>query len=165
MIITLSINYVVERLASTSFFTIPHFFYNLLMHKSDTNSVSIRWIWISSTSIYDLLLLNVCHFHHHHHLFQGWLVKLLHFSGYRDTRAFILDLASMNLQKRTLSCFAFCGFFSICTSQNIWWLNKKWWIPSLVGRNVLCVNINFSVFQMLIGISLTSWRVLVCTKY
>ena len=43
-----------------------------------------------STSIYDLVLINVCHFHHP---FQ-W--QLFNFGLYRDTRAYILDLASRN---------------------------------------------------------------------
>ena len=38
-----------------------------------------------STSIYDLVLLHVCHFHHHHH------PTFWQFIDYRDTRAFILD--------------------------------------------------------------------------
>ena len=37
-----------------------------------------------STSIYDLMLLYVCHFHHH-------LPTFWQFMDYRDTRAFILD--------------------------------------------------------------------------
>ena len=37
-----------------------------------------------STSIYDVVLLHVCHFHHHHHTFWKFI-------DYRDTRAFILD--------------------------------------------------------------------------
>ena len=40
-----------------------------------------------STSIYDLVLIYVCHFHHHF-LLQLPLVK---FDHYRGTRAFILD--------------------------------------------------------------------------
>ena len=38
-----------------------------------------------STSIYDLVLLHVCHFHHQHH------PTFWKFIDYRDTRAFILD--------------------------------------------------------------------------
>ena len=41
-------------------------------------------IFILSTSIYNLVLLYVCHFHHHHPTF--W-----QFIDYRDTHAFILD--------------------------------------------------------------------------
>ena len=40
-----------------------------------------------STSIYDLVLIYVCHFHHHF-LLQ---LPLLKFDYYRDTRALILD--------------------------------------------------------------------------
>ena len=44
---------------------------------------------ILSTSIYDLVLLDVCRFHHHRQ-------PLVNFEHYRDTRAYMLDLASMN---------------------------------------------------------------------
>ena len=44
-----------------------------------------------STSIYDLVLIYVCHFHHH--FLQ---LPLLNFDYYRDTRAYIWDLALMN---------------------------------------------------------------------
>ena len=51
-----------------------------------------------SASIYDLMLLDVCHFHQLLLLLQ-WLVKLCTLHHYKnpDTRALILDLASMNL--------------------------------------------------------------------
>ena len=43
-----------------------------------------------STSIYDLVLIYVCHFHHHF-LLQLPLLKFDQFDRYRDTRASILD--------------------------------------------------------------------------
>ena len=46
---------------------------------------------IISTSIYDLVLLDVCHFNHHHQLIVTQILRI-----YRDTRAYILDLASRN---------------------------------------------------------------------
>ena len=50
-----------------------------------------------STSIYDLVLIYVCHFHHHyHHLTVTQIIHLIQwslfkFDHYRDTRASILD--------------------------------------------------------------------------
>ena len=55
-----------------------------------------------STSIYDLVLINVCHFHHF--LLLQW--QLFNFEYYRDTRAYILDLASRNFQYCFLSYFS-----------------------------------------------------------
>ena len=51
--------------------------------------------WILSMSIYDLVLVNVCHFHHHF-LIQYWL---LNFELYRDARGYILNLTSTNSKK------------------------------------------------------------------
>ena len=54
-----------------------------------------------STSIYDLVLLNVCHFHHHQHHPTFW-----QFIDYRDTRAYILDLCIQEfLFLKKVSCF------------------------------------------------------------
>ena len=50
---------------------------------------SMKSVNILRTSIYDLVLLNVCHFRHHHIFAQ--IISI-----YRDTRAHILDLASRN---------------------------------------------------------------------
>ena len=44
-----------------------------------------------STSIYDLVLIYVCHFHHHpHHTFWKFML-FCQIMDYRDTRAYILD--------------------------------------------------------------------------
>ena len=61
-------------------------------------SARLHQIWkLLSTSIYDLVLLDVCHFHHHHH--QDHIVAQFSYfqSIYRDTRAYISDSASKNL--------------------------------------------------------------------
>ena len=47
--------------------------------------LSFIHMYFLSTSIYDLVLINVCHFH------QVLLQSLFKFDHYRDTRAFILD--------------------------------------------------------------------------
>ena len=41
--------------------------------------------------MYDLVLLDVCHFHH-----RFLQLPLVNFELYRDTRAYMLDLTSMN---------------------------------------------------------------------
>ena len=51
-----------------------------------------------STSIYDLVLLNVCHFHHHHHHPQGFwkFIEILVLTSWiLHPRIFILPLAAM----------------------------------------------------------------------
>ena len=56
---------------------------------------------ILSTSIYNLRLLDVCRFHRH-------VTVFFNFEHYRNTRAYILDPASMNFDKRQniISCTA-----------------------------------------------------------
>ena len=56
----------------------------------------ITHIFLLSTSIYDLMLLDVCHFH-----CLQW--SLLNFEHYWDTRAYILDPASKNFNKINIS--------------------------------------------------------------
>ena len=60
-----------------------------------------------STSIYNLVLLNVCHFHHHQHHPTFW-----QFIDYRDTRAYILDLCIQE----------FCLFKTTVKTIRIWFL-------------------------------------------
>ena len=50
-----------------------------------TQSTLWKFQGFLSTSIYNLVLINVCHFH------QVLLQSLFKFDHYRDTRAFILD--------------------------------------------------------------------------
>ena len=64
---------------------------------SVTNSqhlkIDLQWNWKLSTSIYDLMLIYVCHFHHHFLLLLLLLLQwsLVKFDHYRDTHAAILD--------------------------------------------------------------------------
>ena len=63
----------------------------LLLKNSIENlrrQIELGWTHILSTRIYNLVLLNDCHFHH--------LVMFLNFWLYRDTHAYILDLTSRN---------------------------------------------------------------------
>ena len=63
-----------------------------------------------STSIYDLVLIYVCHFHHHF-LLQLPLVK---FDHYRDTRASILDPCIQGIYLFNFEAWFWIGSFFHC---------------------------------------------------
>ena len=69
------------------------------------------YVHLLSTSIYDLVLIYVCHFHHH---FQWQLLK---FDHYRDTRAFILDPCIQGI---------FYSIFIVITGM-ILWISSCYW--------------------------------------
>ena len=101
-----------------------HFFFHLVICKQSQRCSDGLWPKLS-TSIYNLLLINVCHFHHP---FQ-W--QLFNFGLYRDTHACILDLASRNFSvNRALMWFHFLPFAWIVKSMNdnfpyLLWLSVK----------------------------------------
>ena len=66
-----------------------------------------------STSIYDLVLIYVCHFHHHF-LLQ---LPLLKFDYYRDTRALILDPCIQGILSNNKYQIGIC--FVLCSTLHI----------------------------------------------
>ena len=68
---------------------------NISSNQLFSNSICTKNVIFTklSTSIYDLVLIYVCHFHHHHHHHHTfWKIMLFcQIMDYRDTRAYILD--------------------------------------------------------------------------
>ena len=87
-----------------------------------------------STSIYDLVLIYVCHFHHHF-LLQWCLVKYYH---YRDTRAYILDPCIQGIFINNSYLTYFTKFFHTPLYRTMW-QNEK---IALTKYNILSNHID-----------------------
>ena len=84
-----------------------------------TGKPQILWFEILSTSIYDLVLIYVCHFH------QLLLQSLFKFDHYRDTRAFILDPCIQGILLKGHSLNQINTKESSATFSKLCFLNKQ----------------------------------------